>query len=56
MVLAKLKEIGLAIISTLLTEKFLISLFIYVAEKLAAKTENKIDDAIVAKIKEALQR
>ncbi len=50
-----LKSIGKALISSLLTEKFVKEIIIYLLEKLAKKSDNKIDDEIVAKIKEALK-
>ena len=50
-----LKSIGKALISSLLTEKFVKEIIIYVLEKLAKKSDNKIDDEIVAKIKEAVE-
>ena len=49
-----LKSIGKALISSLLTEKFVKEIIIYLLEKLAKKSDNKIDDEIVAKIKEAM--
>ena len=49
-----LKSIGKGLISALLTEKFVKEIIIYLLEKLALKSDNKIDDEIVAKIKEAM--
>ena len=49
-----LKSIGKGLISALLTEKFVKEIIIYLLEKLALKSENKVDDEIVAKIKEAM--
>jgi hypothetical protein len=49
-----LKSIGKGLISALLTEKFVKEIIIYLLEKLAKKSDNKIDDEIVAKIKEAM--
>ena len=49
-----LKSIGKGLISALLTEKFVKEIIIYLLEKLALKSDNKIDDEIVAKIKEAI--
>ena len=49
-----LKSIGKGLISALLTEKFVKEIIIYLLEKLAKKSDNKIDDEIVAKIKEAI--
>jgi hypothetical protein len=49
-----LKAIGKGLISALLTEKFVKEIIIYLLEKLALKSDNKVDDEIVAKIKEAM--
>jgi len=49
-----LKSIGKGVLSALLTEKFVKEIIIYLLEKLAKKSDNKIDDEIVAKIKEAV--
>ena len=49
-----LKSIGKGLISALLTEKFVKEIIIYLLEKLALKSDNKGDDEIVAKIKEAM--
>ena len=49
-----LKSIGKGLISALLTEKFVKEIIIYLLEKLALKSDNKVDDEIVAKIKEAM--
>ena len=49
-----LKSIGKGLISALLTEKFVKEIIIYLLEKLALKSDNKIDDEIVSKIKEAM--
>ena len=53
--LETLRSIGKALLSALLTEKFIKELIVYLAEKLVAKTDNKLDDELVAKIKEALK-
>ena len=50
-----LKSIGKGLISALLTEKFVKEIIIYLLEKLALKSDNKVDDEIVAKIKEAME-
>jgi hypothetical protein len=50
-----LKSVGKSLLSALLTEKFLKELIIFLLEKLVAKTDNKLDDEIVAKVKEALK-
>ena len=49
-----IKSIGKGLISALLTEKFVKEIIIYLLEKLALKSDNKVDDEIVAKIKEAM--
>ena len=49
-----LKSIGKGLIAALLTEKFVKEIIIYLLEKLAKKSDNKIDDEIVVKIKEAM--
>ena len=49
-----LKSIGKGLIAGLLTEKFVKEIIIYLLEKLALKSDNKVDDEIVAKIKEAM--
>ena len=49
-----LKSIGKGLIAGLLTEKFVKEIIIYLLEKLAIRSDNKIDDEIVAKIKEAM--
>ena len=49
-----LKSIGKGLISALLTEKFVKEIIIYLLEKLALKSDNKVDDEIVAKIKDAM--
>jgi len=53
-VIEVLKSIGKGLISALLTEKFVKEIIIYLLEKLALKSDNKVDDEIVAKIKEAM--
>lgn len=52
--LAILKTIAKSIMTAIITEKFLKEVIIFALEKLAAKTDNKLDDELVAKIKEAL--
>lgn len=55
----QMKDIALAtlkkILTSLLTEKALKAIFIKLAEYLASKTENKLDDEIVKEIKSALK-
>lgn len=50
-----LKQIGKALLSALLTEKFIKEIVIFLLEKLAQKTDNDVDDVIVQKVKEALK-
>lgn len=50
-----LKQVGKALLSALLTEKFIKEIVIYLLEKLAQKTDNSIDDEIVKKVKEAVK-
>lgn len=49
-----LKDIGMALLSALLTEAFVKEIVIFLLEKLAQKTTNSVDDELVAKVKEAL--
>lgn len=49
-----IKQIGKAVLSALLTEKFIKEVVVFLLEKLAKKTDNDVDDTIVAKVKEAL--
>jgi hypothetical protein len=53
--LSVLTQIGKALLAALLTEKFIKDLVVFLLEKLAAKTDNKVDDELVVKVKEALQ-
>lgn len=39
----------------LITQKFISNVFIHIAEHLATKSDNKIDDKIVKEIKDALE-
>jgi hypothetical protein len=50
-----LKTVGKSLLSALLTEKFVKEMVVFLLEKLAAKSDNKVDDLIVAKVKEALK-
>ena len=50
-----LKQIGKALLSALLTEKFIKEIIIFLLEKLVKRTDNTLDDEIVAKVKEALK-
>jgi hypothetical protein len=49
------KQLGKALVSALLTEKFVKEIIIYLLEKLAKQTSNDVDDVIVQKVKEALK-
>lgn len=51
-----LKSIGKSLLSAILTEAFIKEIIVYLLEKLSAKTDNKIDDELVAKIKEAINK
>jgi len=44
------------LLTKLFTEKVLISVFLHVAEYLAAKSENQLDDKLVVEIKAALDK
>ena len=50
-----LKSIGKSILSAFLTEKFIKEIIVFFLDKLVSKTDNKLDDEIVAKIKEAIK-
>lgn len=50
-----IKQIGKAVLSALLTEKFIKEVVVFLLEKLAQKTDNDVDDVIVQKVKEALK-
>jgi hypothetical protein len=54
MVVSILKEIAKALLASLLTEAFIKEVIIYLLEWLASKSDNKVDDDLVAKIKEAM--
>lgn len=56
MILEVLKSVGKALLSALLTEAFLKEIIIFLLEKLVERTDNKIDDELVAKVKEALKK
>lgn len=49
-----LASILASVAAKLLTEKFLIKLTLFTLEKVAARTSTKIDDEVVAMVKEAL--
>lgn len=53
-ILEILKQIGKSVLVSIVTESFLKELIITALEKLAQKTDNKVDDVIVEKIKQAL--
>lgn len=50
-----LKQIGQALLAAILTESFIKELVVFLLERLSAKTDNTIDDEIVAKIKKSLK-
>ena len=50
-----LKQVGKAVLVSLVTEAFIKDLIVYCLEKLAKKTDNEVDDELVAKVKAALQ-
>lgn len=50
-----LKAVAQSLMTALVTEKFLKEMLIYVLKKFAAKSDNKLDDELVAKIEEALK-
>lgn len=50
-----IKQIGKALLSALLTEKFIKEIVLFLLEKLVKKTDNTLDDEIVAKVREALE-
>lgn len=56
MVLSILKQVAKSIITALLTEAFIKEMVIFLLEKLAQRSDNKVDDEIVARIKNALQQ
>ena len=43
------------IVAKAFSQKVLTKLFIYIAEHLAAKSDNKLDDKIIAELKQALE-
>ena len=48
-------SVGTTIITKLLTEKVIITIFIKLMEWLVTKTKNELDDSLVQEIKEALE-
>jgi len=48
-------NILLTILTKLGTYKFIVRVFLHVAEYLAKRTENKLDDKIIEELKEALK-
>lgn len=50
-----LKKLGMKLLAALLTEKFIKKLIVFLLEKLAERTDNKIDDDVVKMIKDALE-
>ena len=51
-----LAKVAASIGTTLLTEKFIIRLFVIVAEYLAKSTKNDLDDQLVAELKKSLDK
>jgi hypothetical protein len=51
-----LKSIGKSLLSALLTEAFIKEVIVFLLEKISKKTTNSIDDALVEKLKEALDK
>ena len=51
-----LKSIGKSLLAALLTEGFIKEVIVFLLEKLAQKTDNSVDDELVSKLKEALQK
>lgn len=50
------KSIGKSLLSALLTEAFVKEIIVFLLEKLAKKTTNTVDDVLVEKVKEALNK
>lgn len=42
------------LLTKLLTQKFLTATFLHIAEYLASKTDNKLDDKLIIELKKAL--
>ena len=51
-----LKSIGKSLLSAILTEAFIKEVIIFLLEKLSKKTDNQVDDELVKKLKEALNK
>lgn len=49
-----LKEIAKALMVSLLTEKFIKEVIMYALKKLAKRTDNQVDDEVVAMVDKAL--
>lgn len=56
LVLSVLGKVGMSMMTALLTEAVLKKLIILLLEKLAEKSDNKVDDEIVRIVKEALAK
>ena len=50
-----MKSVFLGVAVRLLTEKFLVAVLLHIAEHLALKSSNKLDDKLVAELKKALE-
>lgn len=51
-----LKSVGKSLLAALLTEAFIKEVIVFLLEKLAERTDNSVDDTLVAKLKEALKK
>lgn len=56
LVISILKEVGKALLLSLLTREFITELVIYFLEFLAKKTDNEVDDELVSRVKKALEK
>ncbi len=52
--MAALKSVAKSIMAALLTEAFIKEIIVYLLKKLAERTNNKVDDAIVSRVEKAL--
>jgi len=50
-----LKTVGLSLLKSLLTEKFIKEIIVYLLKWLAQKSKNKVDDKIVVMIEKAME-
>lgn len=56
MIRAALVKVGASLLAAVLTEKFLINLVLLLAEWLAKRTANDLDNRIVAELRDALDK